>query len=96
MQNSWVIWMKHWTLLIWLTQLGLSVALPPVFFVLLGVWLRDKHGWGQWAVWVGIALGILLAVDGLLESIRAMGRMAKNQDRQSEQESPPVSFNDHE
>ena len=32
--------MKQYQLLIWLTQLGLSVALPLAGFVLLGVWLH--------------------------------------------------------
>ena len=37
--------MKELTLLTWLTQLGLSVAVPPVLFILLAVWLRDSQGW---------------------------------------------------
>ena len=40
--------MKNVTLLVWLTQLGLSVALPPAGFIFLAVWLRDSCGWGGW------------------------------------------------
>ena len=50
--------MKDLSLLVWLTQLGLSVALPPVCFILLAVWLRDSCGWGGWVLWAGIGLGI--------------------------------------
>ena len=32
--------MKDLGLLVWLTQLGLSVAFPLAGFVLLGLWLR--------------------------------------------------------
>ena len=39
--------MKDLTLLTWLTQLGLSVAVPLGGFVWLGVWLRDSLGWGN-------------------------------------------------
>ena len=34
--------------LVWLTQLGLSVAAPLVCFILLGVWLRDSPKFGIW------------------------------------------------
>lgn len=84
--------MKSLNLLVWLTQLGLSVALPPLGFIWLAVWLRDNHGWGSWVIWVGIVLGILLAVDGLRVSLKAMERMS----RDKEDKEPPVSFNDHD
>lgn len=86
--------MKHLTLLVWLTQLGLSVAVPPLCSIWLAVWLHNSKGWGQWVIWVGIALGVFCAIDGLRVSLLAMERLHKNQDR--EQESAPVSFNDHE
>lgn len=83
--------MKNMNLLVWLTQLGLSVALPPLGFVLLAVWLRDRFSWGSWVIWVGIVLGVVCAVDGLRVSLRAMEQMAKDK----KEEQPPVSFNDH-
>ena len=86
--------MKQLSLLVWLTQLGLSVAVPPLCAIWLAVWLRNSKGWGQWVIWVGIALGVFCAIDGLRVSLLAMERLHKNQDR--EQESAPVSFNDHE
>ena len=83
--------MKGMNLLIWLTQLGLSVAVPPVAFTLLGVWLRERFALGSWVVIAAVVLGILCAVDGLRYSLKAMERMGKGKN-----EPPAVSFNDHD
>ena len=83
--------MKNLKLLVWLTQLGLSVAVPPAMFILLSLWLRDSCGWGGWVLWVGIVLGMVSAIDGLRTSLKAMSRLSKNK----QQEDPPVSFNEH-
>ena len=83
--------MKGMNLLIWLTQLGISVAVPPVAFTLLGVWLRERFALGSWVVIVAVALGVLCAVDGLRYSLKAMERMGKGKN-----EPPAVSFNDHD
>lgn len=84
--------MKDLKLLVWLTQLGMSVALPPAAFIMLAVWLRDAHGWGGWVIWVGVALGIICAVDGLRTSLKTMEQMSQDKKERPEQ----VSFNDHE
>ena len=85
--------MKNLHLLVWLTQLGISVAVPLGGFVLLGVWLRQRFDWGVWVVVAGAVVGVICAVDGLRTSLKAMERMAKNQ---QEEKAPPVAFNDHE
>ena len=84
--------MKDLSLLVWLTQLGLSTALPLAGFILLAIWLRDSWGWGDWVLWVGISLGGIMALDGFRTSLKAMATMAK--DKKSD-EPPAVSFNDH-
>ena len=84
--------MKKLNLLIWLTQLGLSVVVPLGGFILLALWLRQSFGGGDWVIIVGVLLGVVCAVDGLRTSLKAMERMSK--DKKEEQE-PPVSFNDH-
>ena len=84
--------MKNLSLLVWITQLGLSVAVPPAGFILLAIWLRDLFSLGAWVVILGAVLGILFAVDGLRSSLKAMARMAKNE----KEDTPPVSFNDHQ
>ena len=58
--------MKNLSLLVWLTQLGLSVALPLGGFVLLAVWLRQRFNWGVWVIVAGVLLGVICAVDGLI------------------------------
>ena len=83
--------MKNLNLLIWLTQLGLSVALPLGGFVLLAVWLRQRFAWGSWVIIAGVALGTVCAVDGLRTSMKAMEKMSK----EKKEEEPPLSFNDH-
>lgn len=84
--------MKNLSLLVWLTQLGLSVALPLAGFIWLGVWLRQQFNWGVWVVVVGSLLGLLCAADGLWTSLKAMEHIAKKE----KEDPPPVSFNDHE
>ena len=85
--------MKNATLLVWLTQLGLSVAVPPAFFIFLAVWLRNRFALGQWIVWAGIVLGLISAIDGLRTSLKTMAKMSEGKE---EKNPPPVSFNDHE
>lgn len=84
--------MKNLNLLVWLTQLGLSVALPLLGFILLAVWLHGSCGWGGWVIWVGIVLGIVLAIDGLRVSLKTMERMSRGK----EPPETPVSFNEHD
>ena len=83
--------MKDLSLIVWLTQLGLSTALPLAGFILLAVWLRNTFAWGDWVIWVGIAVGFISAIDGFRNAIKAMDRIAKDKT-----EKPPLSFNDHD
>ena len=84
--------MKNLNLLIWLTQLGISVAVPLGGFIWLGVWLRQRFELGAWVVVAGIVVGIVCAVDGMRTSLKAMEQMNKSENEQP----PPVSFNEHE
>lgn len=82
--------MKNLTALIWLTQLGLSVALPLAGFVLLALWLQNNCGWGQWVIYAGVGMGLVFAIDGLRTSLKAMDRVGKK-----DQSPPPIGFDDH-
>lgn len=84
--------MKQYRLLIWLTQLGLSVALPLAGFVLLGIWLHSAKGWGAWVVAAGLILGLSSAVRGFRDALKAMEQMSAPEDPQP----PAVSFNHHD
>lgn len=83
--------MKDLSLLVWLSQLGLSVAVPLAGFILLGVWLRNRFGLGVWVVLLGVAVGIICALDGLRNSLKAMQRLTKDK----KEDTTGVSFNDH-
>lgn len=83
--------MKHLNMLIWLTQLGLSVALPLTGFLLLGVWLHTAKGWGVWTVIAGLALGLICSIRSFLDAVKAMELMSRNKNEQK----PPLSFNKH-
>ena len=83
--------MKNLSLIVWLTQLGLGVAMPLAGFVLIGVWLHKSAGWGLWTVFVGIALGLYYAFQGLMTSLKTMKRLS---DAKEKEES--VAFNAHD
>ena len=84
--------MKNLQLLTWLTQLGLSTAVPLAGFVLLAVWLRNQFEMGQWVIWAGVVVGVICAINGFRDSLKAMSRIAGRKKK----EDPPISFNDHD
>ncbi len=85
--------MKELNLLVWITQLGLGVAVPLAGFAYLGIWLRERFALGMWVVIVCMAVGLLCAISSLWSSIKAMEQMSKTK---KEEEKPPVSFNHHQ
>ncbi len=84
--------MKNLSLLVWLTQLGFSVAVPLGGFVLLAVWLQRRFDLGAWVIVLGVLLGVLVAASGLKNSLKTMARAAEDQNEKQ----LPVNFNDHE
>jgi hypothetical protein len=83
--------MKNLSLLVWLTQLGLGVAMPLAGFVLIGVWLHRGIGWGVWTIFVGIALGLYCAFQGLMTSLKTMKRLSDSKEKEE-----IVAFNNHD
>ena len=82
--------MKTLSLILWVTQFGLSILFPPCFFLWLAAWLQQKHGFGLWTSVVGGILGILIAFSTAKANWRSMRKEAE-----SGSTPPPVSFNDH-
>ena len=72
--------MKNLSLLVWFTQLGISVAVPLCGAVWFSVWLHQKFSLGPWVIAVGIIIGVYGAVDGLRTSLKAMERLANQSD----------------
>ena len=84
--------MKVLSLLMWVTQFGLSILLPPCFFLWLAYWLQNRFGLGAWVMIVFGILGILMAFQTAKANLKTMLKEANDI---SSQEPPPVSFNDH-
>lgn len=84
--------MKEMSLLVWLSQLGLSVAIPPALLIWLAVFLRDHFCWGQWVIWVGIVLGIYCAVVRFVSALRSVSHLTNDK----KQKNNTVSFNEHD
>ena len=84
--------MKNLQLLTWLTQLGLSTAVPLAGFVLLAVWLRNRFDLGNWVLFAGIGLGVFCAVDGFVRNLKILERLGKDKT----QKPSPISFDEHD
>ena len=84
--------MKNLQLLTWLTQLGLSTAVPLAGFILLAVWLKNRFGLGNWVLFLGISLGVFSAIDGFYKSLKALENLTK----EKKKDKPPISFSEHD
>ena len=82
--------MKSLGKLVWITQLGMSVAAPMAGFTLIGVWLKNKFSLGAWIIAVFCLVGLISACDSFRLTLKAMEKAEKKDDPE-----PPVSFNEH-
>lgn len=69
--------MSDFRMLVWLTQLGLNTVFPLAGYTLLAVWLRDRFHLGGWVIFIGVAVGLISAIEGFRTSLRTMERMDK-------------------
>ena len=83
--------MKLLSLLLWVTQFGLSILFPLCFFLLLAVWLRQKFALGMWIIVVLGILGVLVTISTVRANLKAMLKAA---DEASSREPTPMAFND--
>ena len=81
--------------LVWLTQFGLSVVIPPTLCVMGAVWLRRHFALGGWVVAVVVIVGALAAVSCLRSSLQALDRQGKTPEKPGKKAPPPVSFDRH-
>ena len=64
--------LKDLRMLVWLTQLGMSTAIPMAGFILLALWLKQRFGLGGWVIIAGCVVGLVCAIDGFMNSMKAM------------------------
>ena len=83
--------LKELSMLVWLTQLGLSVAFPLAGFIVGAVWLRSTFDLGIWIIVVGIFLGMYCAIQGFVQSMKILSQMHNKKKK----DAPSVFFNDH-
>ena len=79
-------------MLVWLTQLGLSVAFPLAGFIVGAVWLQRTFDLGIWIIVVGIFLGMYCAIQGFVQSMKILSQM---HNKKKKKDAPSVFFNDH-
>lgn len=79
--------------LIWLTQLGLSIATPFLLCVLAAVWLQDHFMLGRWVIVVALLCGLSGAFSSGLTFFRHT-KLLNAAERKKH--SAPVSFNEHD
>lgn len=84
--------MKILNLLMWVTQFGLSIIFPTLFFLMLAVWLQNQFGLGMWIIVVLGVLGVLTTISTAKSCLRSLRKAAEEA---SGHKDPPVAFNDH-
>lgn len=90
--------MKDLNMLVWLTQLGMSIAVPLGGFVWGAMWLRERFGLGKWVIVCGCIVGLICAVDSTIRTFKMLGAVMSRQQKKKEEQLkvPPVSFNEHD
>lgn len=73
--------------LLYLTQIGMSMAVPPVLSLMLANWLKERFELGNWIMILGIVFGIGGMVTNLLEYVRIFSARAKKETPE------PISYN---
>lgn len=76
--------MKNLSLLVWFTQLAVSVSVPLGGAVWLSVWLYNKYQLGVWVIILGVIFGLYWAIGGLRTSLKAMEQLAKQNTEDNE------------
>lgn len=85
--------MKWWTLMMWVTQFGVSALFPLCAFLLIGAWLQNTFDLSPW-------ITVLLGVFGFVTSISTVRIcyrfMRKEADAICEKEQKVPAYNDHD
>lgn len=84
--------MKYLSLIMWVTQFGFSLLFPLCLFLYAGFWLQNRFSLGGWILVLFGVIGFLTSVSTARSCLNSMLKEIK---RISDQEDPPVAFNDH-
>ena len=84
--------MKILSMILWVTQFGLSILFPLCLFLYLGFWLQTRFGMSGWVMAVCGIIGFLTSVSTAKSCLKSL---LKARDEVSPPKKPPVSFNDH-
>ncbi len=84
--------MKILSLLMWVTQFGISVVVPPCFFLWLASWAQNAYGLGNWLYAVCSLLGLLVSGIVARQNLAVMRKEAEA----SETKQKDKAFNDHQ
>lgn len=76
--------MKNLSLLVWFSQLGISVAVPLGGCIWLSVWLYQRFQLGGWVIVLGVLIGLYGAIDGLRSSLKTMEKLAEQADNKKQ------------
>ncbi len=68
----------------YLTQLGLSIALPPVLCIFAGLWLQEKTGVGEWIIVVMLIVGLISGVCSFISFYKRFTFNHRNEDETDE------------
>lgn len=82
--------MKDLGLIVYITQLGLSLGAPLTGFTLLGVWLRNRFGLGAWIIALFCLIGLISGIQSFLMELKNLQRRESKKDKDV-----PKSFNGH-
>ena len=84
--------MKVLSLLLWVTQFGVSIIFPFCLFLYLGFWLQSKFSLGLWVMLLCGVIGFMTSISTAKSCLRSL---LKARDEAASQQTPPISFNDH-
>lgn len=84
--------MKTLSLILWVSQFGLSVLFPFCLFLYLGFRLQNRFDLGVWVTLIFGVIGFITSVSTAKSCLRSL---LKARDEASSQEKPPICFNDH-